>query len=50
VGFGVGVGVGVGVGAVIVTVPPSIVSLNLSRLSAVKVIVWVPAGSVVDHR
>ena len=52
VGFGVGLGVGLGVGGggtVIVTVPPSSVSLNLSRLVAVNVIVCVPAGSVVDQ-
>jgi hypothetical protein len=48
VGFGVGFGVGGG-GTVIVTVPPSTVSLNLSRLIATNEIVWVPAARFVDH-
>jgi hypothetical protein len=46
----VGCGVGGGGGTVIVTVPPSAVSLNLSRLAAAKDTVWVPTARVVDQR
>jgi hypothetical protein len=55
VGFGVGAGAGFGVaagGAVIVTVPPAIVPLNLmgSLVSAAsKLNEWVPTGSLVDQ-
>ncbi len=50
VGFGVVTGEGLGGGgAVIVTLPPSIVSVKRRVSAASKLIVWVPTESVVDQ-
>jgi hypothetical protein len=50
VGLGVGLGVGVGlVAAVILTVPPSIASVNLRVSAASNKILCVPTGSLVDQ-